>query len=824
MRFRVTPRPFFVALTMIITLATGLQSVSAASLTRQTILSSAAPRPVPGQVVATLPHTTHAYPPGNFPFQTAKSSDGLLIVNYYGRPASYGQSILATIEGYLKNPIEVTLGYGPTRPVNIYIYNSRADFLIGTQTPDTDEVGAFSDFSTNSVYLPLETPDDLGAYMPHELTHIVFHEHGDVGHIQSKELRFYPLWLDEGLAEHDVPADNIAAIDDAETLYQAVSTHTLVNFYSVFNNDYPTDVNEDYLCYAEARAYITYLITTFGLTKFHQFVDGVKDGAINMTAEIAFGADLQTLQSQWEQSLRLSAVPHDKGFALATPVAAVYYQGATDPAVTRTKPFAIPGEANALAAIWPVAGGALTLALILIGVEFFLARRRKPTPVAVPASVTATAAGGGDASQEDTLPTPAVSARQTAAPAMARPFPWATAIVVGLLAPIVVGVTLLWSSIDTSLLWRSPFIAGAVAAGVLVVALATLLVLATVGKRLSVVHIGGVLAALALIPILFVMGNNAGQTQGLAYEKAGNDALALNLLTDAHASSAVLARVNGEWAESAFETNDYPDAMQHVQAALQAQPTLQSAHALETRIMGAWGANLLAARRFAQAAQMYDAQHAFAGCDQACQGVAQEGSGEARLGEASDALFHGQASAALPFIQQAAKNFPKTTAAQSAQAIVAGQSNPLAAAYAASGRGDLTAMNLLLLFARAQNPTSVLAASASEVAEPVTGSIHDLSQSPTGNLRVFFLAFATQNAAIGWYTGSTDTSLFKIATTTNTDGTFNVRLTPGYWYLTIWDDPSQANNYYFNVSDTPSYGVFTLPPYEPTDGIELVGY
>lgn len=85
------------------------------------------PPPVPHHLMprTAAPDATRTTPPGDFPFQTATSADKLLIVHYYNRPAGYGQSILTIIEGYIQGPIKTTLGFGPTRAINIYIYNSR---------------------------------------------------------------------------------------------------------------------------------------------------------------------------------------------------------------------------------------------------------------------------------------------------------------------------------------------------------------------------------------------------------------------------------------------------------------------------------------------------------------------------------------------------------------------------------------------------------------------------------------------------------------------------------------------------------------------------
>ena len=774
-----------------------------------------------------IAHTAQTNPPGDFPFQTAKSTDGLLVVHYYGRSADYGQSILTIISGYLQHPIKDTLGYGPARTINVYIYNSRNDFLAGVQPPDPAETGAISYFHTSSIYLPLDVPDDLGAYMPHELTHIVFHQHGDVGHIQSQEIRFYPLWLDEGLAEYDVPLDNIATLDDAYFLAQAVNSRSLVNVFSVFINDYPTDVNVNHLYYAESRFFITYLVKTYGLTKFHQFVDGLKDGEINLAAMTFFGSDLQALQSQWEVSLGLPAIAHDKEIPLVVPSSVSFDIGGTSTTVTQTKPFAVPGDADVQTNMLIIEGIFLGLAMLLILAEVLVRLRRKRSAVVMPVAVAVAAQEAGWSSGEDvsTAPLPAIASdRGPSTAPKPSVFPWLTVVVLGLLAPLAVGVSYLWQAIDTSMLWRHRFIATELVVGVALLALVALAIVAWQRKHLSFIHIGGVLVALALLPTFYVLGNSIGRTQGLAYENAGAYALALSTLTDAGAEPKLIARVNGEWAAKALHADDYADASLHLRAAVTADPSNQAYRTQLLQTTTTWGNHLIAAHLFAQAIQAFDTQQSFTGCDSVCQPIVQEGDGQARLAESSDDLFRGQTSAALTLIQQVAQRDPQTAAAKTAQLVSAGQHNSLAAGIAAGSQGDGLAMNLLLLLAHAQYPHTLLATEASDVPESVTGTIRDVNGASTTKLRLFFLAFRTQAAAIAWYSGNTDTSLFKVATNTGLNGVYQVRLQPGYWYLPIWDDPSQQKNNYFNISSLSTYDVFTLSPYAPIDIGTITGY
>jgi hypothetical protein len=76
-----------------------------------------------------------ASPPGSFPFQVARSSNGLVVLHYNDEPASFAQQLISLTQRDLAHPIHDTLGFSLKRPVNVYVYASRSDFLAGASSP-----------------------------------------------------------------------------------------------------------------------------------------------------------------------------------------------------------------------------------------------------------------------------------------------------------------------------------------------------------------------------------------------------------------------------------------------------------------------------------------------------------------------------------------------------------------------------------------------------------------------------------------------------------------------------------------------------------------
>jgi hypothetical protein len=104
------------------------------------------------------------------------------------------------------------------------------------------------------------------------------------------------------------------------------------------------DPDTDFLAYAEAHAFIGYLVNTYGLDALHRFLAGARDGALNLDALTVFGADLQTLQSRWKGTLGLQPTVPNQGFAppFVPPVQA-FQPGSLSALASSTRAFLVWG-------------------------------------------------------------------------------------------------------------------------------------------------------------------------------------------------------------------------------------------------------------------------------------------------------------------------------------------------------------------------------------------------------------------------------------------------------------------------------------------------
>ncbi|HXZ03740.1 MAG TPA: hypothetical protein VEH81_02850, partial [Ktedonobacteraceae bacterium] len=104
-------------------------------------------------------------------------TQGMLQVNWYNRGQDFGQFVLEKANTSIQN-ISNTLGGSLNQPINLWIYASDQDFH-GSLAPGSYEwVGgeALPSLHEASIVVIDNFDDTLVRDMPHELTHLVFHE------------------------------------------------------------------------------------------------------------------------------------------------------------------------------------------------------------------------------------------------------------------------------------------------------------------------------------------------------------------------------------------------------------------------------------------------------------------------------------------------------------------------------------------------------------------------------------------------------------------------------------------------------------------------
>jgi Peptidase MA superfamily len=220
---------------------------------------------------------------------------GLLRVNWYDRNQNFGQSMLSQASASIKS-ISANLGGGLQDPINLWVYETDSDFH-GSLTPGSFEwVGGIAFPMLHEASIVVASTDDytLMRDMPHELTHLVFHQLIDNG-------LFVPTWFDEGLA---VSNQQFHEQEMTARFDQALANHALLRLQDI-TNGFPANSDQAYLAYAQSWNLVQYMYNTFGTARMIQFIKqlGAPSADFEQAMQHTLGVDILHLENQWRLHL-----------------------------------------------------------------------------------------------------------------------------------------------------------------------------------------------------------------------------------------------------------------------------------------------------------------------------------------------------------------------------------------------------------------------------------------------------------------------------------------------------------------------------------------
>jgi Peptidase MA superfamily len=218
-------------------------------------------------------------------------TQGMLQVNWYNRPENFGQILLNRASDSI-NHISQTLGGGLLHPINLWVYASNQDFH-GSLAPGSYEwVGGEALPGLNEAFISVinENDDTLIRDMPHELTHLVFHQLIAQG---SQP----PTWFDEGLAVYN---QLFHEPEMKARLKQALFNKSLLRLYRI-SDGFPADADQAYLAYAQSWNLIDYMYTTFGHAKMALLIKKMNNSQADFGENLTqvLGQDQDHLENQW---------------------------------------------------------------------------------------------------------------------------------------------------------------------------------------------------------------------------------------------------------------------------------------------------------------------------------------------------------------------------------------------------------------------------------------------------------------------------------------------------------------------------------------------
>src|SRR6266700_6791470 len=228
-------------------------------------------------------------------------TQGMLQVNWYNRGQDFGQFVLEKASASIQS-ISDTLGGGLNQPINLWIYASDDDFH-GSLAPGSYEwVGgeALPALHEASIVVVYTTDDTLVRDMPHELTHLVFHQ------IIAQGITA-PTWFDEGLAVYN----QVYREPELQVRFnKALASQSLLRL-NLISDNFPASADQAYLAYAQSWQLLAYMYTTFGHPKLAQLIKLMNNSQTDFDQDLrqALGVDQVHLENQWRLSLGQPAIP-----------------------------------------------------------------------------------------------------------------------------------------------------------------------------------------------------------------------------------------------------------------------------------------------------------------------------------------------------------------------------------------------------------------------------------------------------------------------------------------------------------------------------------
>ncbi len=232
-------------------------------------------------------------------FSWQQDTQGLYQIHWYNRPATFGQALLQKTQSSLQR-ISANLGNRLQKMIQLWVYASRDDFQSALPPQMHEWVGgiAFPALEQASIIVEDENDTTLSRDLPHELTHLLFHQ------ITSG---LAPLWFDEGLAVYN---QDYREYEMLLRFKDALSTHNLLQLHDI-SSEFPADADRAYLAYAESWNVVDYMYKTFGQSRMSALFQQMKSQDHSFDGDVAqaLGVHMNQLEGQWLTSLHQSVTP-----------------------------------------------------------------------------------------------------------------------------------------------------------------------------------------------------------------------------------------------------------------------------------------------------------------------------------------------------------------------------------------------------------------------------------------------------------------------------------------------------------------------------------
>jgi hypothetical protein len=332
-------------------------------------------------------------------FTWSHLSQSSITVYWYKLGTAFGQTLLSTAVSEATS-IEQDLQGTLTTPIRVIAYQSNEDLRGGLPpgTPDWAGGVALVELHQALIVVGNTQSQPLQRDLPHELTHLIFHEIAGLG------CGGCPLWFDEGMAVYH----QLYHEPDMQALFDQTVRNNRLLLFNTLTRHFPSDSTLAELAYAQSWNFIKYLYQQFGEPKIAKLVNSLPTTDFDKAFSAIFGSDVAHLESQWHVSLGLPPTLDNSPSS----------NDGTGNNTQTPAPVTSPGNSDQFAAV-----GVLLVTLLLMGTVTggYLWWRRRQVPALVPGAPLPY----GPAPQAPGMPLPELQSGQQSGWPQAGPIPLA---------------------------------------------------------------------------------------------------------------------------------------------------------------------------------------------------------------------------------------------------------------------------------------------------------------------------------------------------------------------------------------------------------------
>jgi hypothetical protein len=232
-------------------------------------------------------------------FKWLKLSDQGFALYWYAGGDAFGKAIFERAVQAM-DALQKDTGVTVERPLQIYLYDKRADFLSAME-PGTNEWVGGRAYTEYGITLINVGANDLAYGLvatPHELTHLIVHT--KLGNIGTAAL---PRWLDEGLAMYYELVPPAPEPEYDRILKRAIQNDTLVPLRTLVGN-FATDASLATLSYAQSFSVVDFIYRRYGKDNVTQLLLEMKQGgAFDDVFRKVLAVDTEGLEAAWRQDI-----------------------------------------------------------------------------------------------------------------------------------------------------------------------------------------------------------------------------------------------------------------------------------------------------------------------------------------------------------------------------------------------------------------------------------------------------------------------------------------------------------------------------------------